>query len=1307
MRQPIALIDGGVLFALLTLLCGVFHVSAQDTAKEDSTAFWNRYQPGSNTLALYAFDAPDAFADLSGKSSRLSAVQGAESASEGRFGGGLKLAAGHAPLALILGEGLFQQGRFIIDFWFRADALPSQGGRYSLLFKPHAPGKANGLNLFLTDDGALGWTHRTLTSSDQSHPEWWVEMRTPAHTIRARRWHHVAVYVGSYAHVFGSDIAYLAVDGKTVDEEPHGWRYIDYSTKESGNTTLTLGGSADPGESFVGTIDQFRVVSGLFRKFFPAPDESWLDLNLQRALPASTEFVASPEAILLRASFEDTVTAEIARGSAKPVRALGQPDFAPGVRGKALKTSGGWIPLAYAAKDNLNPSLGAVEMWVKPLGWQHLGTRLQWFLHTDNGGPTFYIPNDGFAVQVSGGMENHGVDYRPDTWMHFVLVWADRKIVLYVNGEKKLEGMMPKPFDPQKDYHTVAPPFGKEMLVDEFTIYRRPLSAAEARNHYRRFFPQPQLTRLGSVEHETTFLQGVGKVIGVAYPRLPLTAVSDSWLVTLQQGAKTLATATVPFTPEGGAPFLLQKLPVPLPNGDYRLRVEQRTAGKVSLLADTPFSFKRYPWLRNTIGITDRVLKPWTPIQVRNAGAADLDVGCWGRNHKVNAAGLFAQVTNQGREMLSAPMRLEAETAGKVVIAGGGALKVTLRKENEVHWTSTTTASVGDDPLQVTTDGHIEYDGHTVFNFRFSPTKNAPVRINRLSLVVPLKEELVEMYLCIFGIGLPHGMGAPPHYGHLSKDAGTIFSSKVWYEYTGWDGQMQHTGVFDYRQAVNVQEKKAKLERRWKPTLGNFVPQIWIGTYDRGISYMADSDQGWFPSDDAPAMVLERVGETVEWRFNFIAIPTELRGSRAITLSFQATPEKPQPTNWRKHFWRGPERRDGGIFCKWLGDSAGWDEEGVGPYRYDPDGSKKATDQMHAEGYKVTPHLDTSGFNWGAKTASEFAAEWDSGGLQYNMLFTRSKVDYAVWSHERWKDQYGVDGVYFDTGTPLPNYNTLSGTAYLLPDGRVQPGWMLFGQREYYKRSAHVFGDIGTQGFNWSCGYTGSQIGGWQFAAVPGGEYRIDYAMDRYPGPFDFMETVSNAGMHGTIMMWMGLSEYVKRSESPDNYRKFMRHMYAMMLVRDSKWCFGGFLYTNCFYDLSIADPDVRFVGYWHNPDVTFLSPAEGIKTSLYVKPNGRAIVVIANLADTPNQLEFRLDAKALTLDATRAQVLDGERSELNPKPNEQPYEWDRRINRGGVALMPGGDETLRSIEAKSDGDALRVKLLVPAHDFRLMEVIP
>lgn len=1291
-----------IIFLLLTILSGVICSPQEKTSlPEDSMSFWLPYKPGSNTIALFQFEPPGQLSDARGLAPDLVLPAGVTVEPEGHFGHCLCLKPEHGNLLIVPGENIFQRQRFIIDFWFQTDSLPQKEGFVYLLFKEHVYRKTNGFFLKLNSDGSLLWQSRTLASSEKDHPEWVVEIASEPQAVKPKRWHHVAIYTGDYSPAFGSDVACLYLDGKLINQQPHGWRYINYGIKEERATPFLLASSPDSKNSFSGKIDQFRIVSGLYRKFYPAPEESWVDTEKKRTWLSDSRFFAAESDILFYVSFDGSLKADIARGNPSPVRLLSKPEFAPGVRGQAWRSQSGWMPLAYSQKDNLHPGMGAVEFWMKPLGWQKEGTLLQWFFRSEKG-PNLFIPNDGFSVQVSGGMENQNVEYFPDSWMHFVLVWADRQIRLFVNGEEKLTGLMNQPFSAAEEKCLMSPGFGKPMLIDELTIYRRPLSAWEVKNHYLRYFPGKNFTPCSDIDCLYTFFQGVGKILGTVYLRKNLPEQAETVSVCLKKENRILSQTDVSFLPEQAAVFLLKNIPVGLPSENYHLAFDflDRQAKKISS-QQIPFTFKHYPWLGNTIGIPDRVLKPWTPIKVKS----NL-VEVVGRTYQLDKSGLFAQITSQNQPLLAAPMNLKVKLDGKTMFLSGDKLKIISQEEIKVHWQAEASAKNTDIPLKVEIDGLMEFDGHTVFTLNMVLLKK-PALLEGFSLELPLQGDFVRFYLNCFGIGHPYGTGGYPPYGQLKETEGCLFSSKTWYEYLGWDGLMQTTGIFDFQRAADIAEKKLKLEKRWKPTAGNFIPQMWVGDDLVGLAYMADSDRGWIPDDEQPAITLSRYGKTVIWSFNFISTPVQLTDNRQIVLSFQATPEKPQPPDWRKHFWRGPHPPPAGsITCQWLSDSAGWDEEGVGPYPYQPEKARAITESLRSQGIKVTPHLDTSSLNWGAKTAGELAAEWDSGGIQYNQIFTPSKIDFFIWSLKKWKDAYGIDGVYFDTGTPRPNYNIFSGTAYLLPDGRVQPGWTMFGQRQCYQRAAFVFGDIGTEGFNWSCGYTGPQIAGWQFAAVPGGEYRIDYAMDYYPGPFDLMRIYSNSGKFGTLMMWMGYSDYLQKNQAPEKFEKFFRHMYAMMLPLDAKWCFGAFNYPDAFYRLCYADADVSFFGFWKNPYLSVVNPDENIKVSMYLKSNGRALVIISNLSDKLTPICLKLAARKMGIDPGKTSVLDAEEKEYS-RPQVLTSQWYYWLNRGGCPLFPEKDKKLQEITTRSEQENLIINLVVPAHDYRLLEILP
>src|SRR4051794_27823707 len=83
------------------------------------------------------------------------------------------------------------------------------------------------------------------------------------------------------------------------------------------------------------------------------------------------------------------------------------------------------------------------------------------------------------------------------------------------------------------------------------------------------------------------------------------------------------------------------------------------------LLARSRELFIRYdhakdlPWIGNKIGVTEKVLPPWTPIEWKQDTGAALNLSCWGRTYAVDGSGLPTQVKVLDENILSAPMRVE------------------------------------------------------------------------------------------------------------------------------------------------------------------------------------------------------------------------------------------------------------------------------------------------------------------------------------------------------------------------------------------------------------------------------------------------------------------------------------------------------------------------------------------------------------------------------------------------------------------------------------------------------------------------
>ena len=169
--------------------------------------------------------------------------------------------------------------------------------------------------------------------------------------------------------------------------------------------------------------------------------------------------------------------------------------------------------------------------------------------------------------------------------------------------------------------------------------------------------------------------------------------------------------------------------------------------------------FEAFPWLNNTIGISDEVIPPFTPLVVK-----DRSVESVLRRHTLNDAGLWEQVRSLGKDILAGPMRLEVRQQGKVEPVRGS-LHFVQQKPNRVVAESDWMAGT----LRGHTVSDFDYDGCMKVTLELSQDKK--VAVDSMELVIPLKSDVATlMHVC--GDGLRYNYG-----GLIPAGEGTIWTS--------------------------------------------------------------------------------------------------------------------------------------------------------------------------------------------------------------------------------------------------------------------------------------------------------------------------------------------------------------------------------------------------------------------------------------------------------------------------------------------------------------------------------------------------
>ncbi|HOL68075.1 MAG TPA: hypothetical protein PKX93_11525, partial [bacterium] len=414
------------------------------------------------------------------------------------------------------------------------------------------------------------------------------------------------------------------------------------------------------------------------------------------------------------------------------------------------------------------------------------------------------------------------------------------------------------------------------------------------------------------------------------------------------------------------------------------------------------------------------------------------------------------------------------------------------------------------------------------------------------------------------------------------------------------------------------------------------------------------------------------------------------------------------PENWRGYCFHVPglklklpddfPRLPWGSF---LSDAAGWDEGGVLDYPYNPEKTRQVIENLRQQGLKATPHLDTAYLNWGWKkdTYRYFQEEWSSGGVAYNQIFCRSKIDWCLESQRRWKEEFGIDGVYYDTGTLRPNYNTISGTAYLLPDGRIQPGWCVWGQREYFQRSAHLFGNPGETNFTWGNGFYGPQISGWQLGVVVGEQPPRKPGIDDYGQvsfPFEKHRLHAVSYKWGLIRLWQPPPDPYRGIEED---RKFIRSFYAQLLQFDCRTAFTSFGLPLSLAEFGVYRPGIVFYPFWKNSEILSTSLPSGIIFSCY-RDGQRLLLLTSNRSPETKEVVINLGLRKLGLEAFRGFLTEDPEEREKPMHGEPEYVENYRWLRGGRCLLP--PEEL-SVAITSDQEKLSLRFRVAGKDYRVL----
>ena len=680
-----------------------------------------------------------------------------------------------------------------------------------------------------------------------------------------------------------------------------------------------------------------------------------------------------------------------------------------------------------------------------------------------------------------------------------------------------------------------------------------------------------------------------------------------------------------------------------LKNGEYAVTIDVLDKDGKALRAPLKSGFvkkdaTKFPFWRTKCGNWEKVLDPWTPVR-GDAGK----VSVWGRDMAVGAAGLPKSFVSQGDELLAKPMALEAEFADgtKAVAELDGKAKKTFDKD--FRKTFETTSKVGS--LAVRTKSIVEYDGMYKVEMTIEPPKGG-AQVKSLRMRLPLAAKHARY---VYGKGAEIRSGFDMRWLPEAGDKdGVIWTSR-----------------------------RVDSNPMW---VGDFIPYVWVGDDKAGLCWFADSDRGWVPNDDVPAIQMYRAGKGVDVVFNLISSDFTIDAPRTVVFAFEGSPVKPLAPDARTEgWWCGYTFKFG--WGSWVYPECGGDliwQSRVNTV--DPVKCRKHVLEHRKAGCLAVPYFEYNTMeNVSQKTLPDpasgvtrdkpldlngvkeyFGDAWkmDSGSI---LCYCDSFQDFVIWNLDDWIKTSDIDGWYLDNVRPCYTANIEDGYGYRLPDGRVQPEYNMFQMRKFFLRLRAVFQENGKKRSHIVNHMTNNMILPWNGACDVGydGEANVIFFGQRKDGvhPTDFMDVwteerlfTAYPGMWGVNVNFMHEYQGDWHALAPSNAKEAARMLDKVFRAYDAAVMLYDALPTGNHNDdprnlpfwkvrtaFGIDDPSVRFVPFWDGEELGLVSKTKGVKTSAWVKDGkGEALVIVTNWNgdDKPAAAKIELDLKKLGLSA-------------------------------------------------------------------------
>jgi hypothetical protein len=673
--------------------------------------------------------------------------------------------------------------------------------------------------------------------------------------------------------------------------------------------------------------------------------------------------------------------------------------------------------------------------------------------------------------------------------------------------------------------------------------------------------------------------------------------------------------------------------------------------GQRQSVASREFKRKIFEWEGNKLGISDEVIPPFTPLKVSGKKVESVL-----RTHILNDIGLPEQIVSDGRNILAGPVSLLVEIDGrKETVRADKPLSFTRAQKNEVRYQTSWKAGA----LNGKMDAFFDYDG--MLKIKLDLTLPEKSTFSRCDLVIPVTSETARLM-------------------HILSDTGKAsFTGKI----PAGDNPVWESLFVDHCQYADNDGIPWRLP-------GTFVPYVWIGDEDRGISWYAESDRDWLTNDKKSEVEINRQKDRTEIVVHFVTKPGTLKRTHSIVFALQATPTKPMPVTpapWRDIVFSMPQLSNQynasiiGAALQWGGDdyyvfyprnkdytifnliqetrngrhdSAAWDKWAEGYDQRIPFVDRIKRNIRNGEGIArskpqtIIPYTDMRGISVREEDFKVFLDEWmpydyspkkwpefdESGTFGYDAIACRSRQDYILWYFNKMLDSGAMDAIYYDVTYPRAIRNSLSGNAYYDETGKMRTACDIFETRELFKRSAVLAWQ--KRKYNLNVAHMSftliSPVHSWAGVIL---DWESRYGMDDFQDRFnrDYIHAVSLGRQVGAMPIACGS---LGINGDPARRPWVNRTLTGVLVTHEIKdWAVGwgkDKIYENTLktlYDFGYGSPECAVNNYWQK---NYPASVKGIDSaSLLLTKNGEALMVITDYGNG-GKCELTLDAAALKL---------------------------------------------------------------------------